>query len=222
MPKVRFLTQDGVTIVGEHRPGPQGAPAALLLHMMPATKESWEPLAAALAGRGFATLAIDLRGHGESVVGEGGEKLDYKAFDDAAHQAKVFDVDAAMRWLAEQGTPASRTALVGASIGANLAIAWAAAHPEVPAAVALSPGLDYHGVTTEAAAKAMPREQKLLLAASDDDGYSFESVQTLAEADPNAEVQRLSAAGHGTRMFEARPDLLEYVVEWIVRNTVRS
>lgn len=220
MPKVTFTTEDGVTIAGDHRPGPKDAPAALLLHMMPATKESWDALQIALAGRGFATLAIDLRGHGASVVGAGGVRLDYKKFTDAEHQAAMFDVDAAVRWLAEQGVPASRTALVGASIGANLAIVYAAAHPEVPAAVALSPGIDYHGVRTEDAAKALPRGQKLLLAASDDDEYAFSTIDALAKADANAELQRLSGAGHGTTMFVRRPDFLAYVSEWIVRNTV--
>ncbi|HTK05243.1 MAG TPA: alpha/beta fold hydrolase [Candidatus Eisenbacteria bacterium] len=222
MPKVSFLTEDGVTIVGDHRPGPKDAPAALLLHMMPATKESWDPLQVALAGRGFATLAIDLRGHGESVVGAAGAKLDHKQFTDAEHQASMFDVDAAVRWFAAQGVPASRLAIVGASIGANLAIVYAAAHPEVPAAVALSPGIAYHGVRTEDAAKAFPRGQKLLLAASDDDEYSFSSIDALAKADENAELQKLSGAGHGTTMFERRPDFLAYVSEWIVRNTVPS
>lgn len=222
MPKTRFMTDDGVTIVGDHRPGPEGAPGALFLHMMPATKESWEPLAASLASRGFTTLAIDLRGHGESTAGEGGERLDHKSFTDEEHQAKVRDVEAAVRFLNESGVPTSRLAVVGASIGANLAIACAAAHPEVPAAVALSPGLDYRGVRTEDVARSLPREQKLLLAASDDDEYSFMSVQRLAEAAPHAELQRLSGAGHGTRMFDARPDFLSYVVEWVVRNAQRA
>ena len=222
MPKVRFLTEDNVTIVGEHRPGPAGGPAALLLHMMPATKESWDGLQTALAGRGLTTLAIDLRGHGESVVGPSGAPLDFKKFTDEEQQAKMFDVDAAMRWLAEQGTPASRTAVVGASIGANLAIVFEGAHGEVPAAVALSPGLDYRGVATEAAAKALPREQKLLLAASDEDEYAFMSVGKLAEACGHAEVQKLSAAGHGTKMFETHPEFMAYVAEWIVRNLERA
>ena|SRR5687768_16593503 len=222
MPKISFTTEDGVTIVGDHRPGPKDAPAALLLHMMPAAKESWDALVVALAGRGFMTLAIDLRGHGQSVVGPAGVKLDHKSFTDAEQQAKMFDVDAAMRWLAEQGVPASRTALVGASIGANLAMVYAAAHPEVPAVVALSPGLDYRGVRTEDAAMALPRGQKLLLAASDEDEYSFASLDALAKAAPNAELQKLTGAGHGTTMLEKQPGFLDYVTEWIVRNTVPS
>lgn len=218
MPRVEFTTDDGVTIVGEHREGAAGGPAALLLHMMPAAKESWGPLAEALAGRGFTTLAIDLRGHGESVRGPGGRRLDYKAFSDEEQQTKMKDVEAAVRWLESRGAERPRLALVGASIGANLSIAYAGAHRDVPAVVALSPGLDFRGVLTEDAAAAMPRSQKLLLAASEEDGYSFASIRALARAKADAETQELGGAGHGTAMLERAPGFFAYVVEWIVNN----
>ncbi len=218
MPRVEITTDDGVVIVGEHREGPSGGPAVLLLHMMPATKESWEPLADALAGRGFSTLAIDLRGHGESVRGAGKRKLDYRDFSDEEHRAKMKDVEAAMRWLEGRGIDPSRIGLAGASIGANLSIAYAGGHGAVPAVVALSPGLDYRGVATEAAAAAMPRERKLLLAASEEDEYAFSSVHALARAKADAELQELKGAGHGTTMLEREPGFFAYVVEWISNN----
>lgn len=222
MPRVAFATDDGVTIVGEHREGPAGGAAALFLHMMPATKESWGPLAEALAARGFTTLAIDSRGHGESVRGPGGRRLDYKAFSDEEQQAKMNDVEAAVRWLEARGAERRRLALVGASIGANLSIAYAGAHPDVPAVVALSPGLDYRGVLTEEAAAAMPRDQKLLLAASAEDEYSFASIRALARAKADAECQELKGAGHGTAMLAREPGFFAYVVEWIANNARRT
>jgi alpha-beta hydrolase superfamily lysophospholipase len=68
MEKVNFKTKDGVTIVGNYfKPRKEHAPAFLLLHMMPATKESWNDFASHLQKEGFEVLAIDLRGHGESI-----------------------------------------------------------------------------------------------------------------------------------------------------------
>lgn len=218
MARVEFITEDGVMIVGEHREGSAGGPAALLLHMMPATKESWRALAEALSARGFATLAIDLRGHGESVRGPGKRKLDYRDFSDDEHKAKMKDVEAAVRWLEERGASRGRMALAGASIGANLSIAYAGEHADVPAVVALSPGLDYHGVVTKDAAAAMPRSQKLLLAASAEDEESFSSVHALARTKADAELQELKDAGHGTTMLERGPGFFAYVVEWITNN----
>lgn len=218
MANITFITDDGVTVTGAWRQGTVGGPAALMLHMMPATKESWAPLAEALAARGFATLAIDLRGHGESVVGAEGRALNYNVFSEEEHRSTSHDVEAALRWLADRGVAHGRVALVGASIGANLSILHASRHPQVPAVVALSPGLDYHGVKTEAAAASLPRSQKLLLVASKEDEYSFESIDILAMVKEDAEVQRQQGAGHGTTMLEKVPGLLDYVAEWIVHN----
>lgn len=209
---VSFATEDGVTIVGEFSPAGNGR-AVLLLHMMPATKESWRPFADALAARGIASLAIDLRGHGGSVASSRGP-LDFKKFTDAEHQAKSLDVSAAMRWFAGRGLDASRVAVCGASIGANLAIAWAAGHPETPAVLALSPGLVYRGVTTgEEVESVNPR--KLFLAVSAEDKYSFESVRTLAALAPGVMARELDGAGHGTTMFERDRALMGEAVDWL-------
>ncbi|HJV33160.1 MAG TPA: alpha/beta fold hydrolase [Patescibacteria group bacterium] len=209
---VSFVTEDGVTIVGDFLPAGNGR-AVLLLHMMPATKESWGPFAEALARRGIASLAIDFRGHGGSVASARGA-LDYRAFTDAEQQAKALDVAAAMRWLVARGLDAKRVAVCGASIGANLAIAWTATHPETPAVLALSPGLVYRGVTTgEEIESVDPR--KLFLVASAEDKYSFESMRTLAALAPGAMARELDGAGHGTTMFERDPALMDEAVDWL-------
>jgi dienelactone hydrolase len=214
--KISFATEDGVTIVGDLYEKKAGGPWAILLHMMPATKESWTGLATALADAGFTALAIDLRGHGESVVSTRG-RLDYKLFTEREQQEKERDVEAAARWLADnRGMLPWRLAVVGGSIGANLALRFAAAHHDVPIAVALSPGLDYRGVTTLDAVKDLAAGQRLWLAASDDDEFSYMSVQKLAEVAPEGSaVQLLSGAGHANRMFDALPCLEKAVADWI-------
>jgi alpha-beta hydrolase superfamily lysophospholipase len=222
MERITLLTDDGVSVVGDYQQGNgQGAhagKAVLFLHMMPATRQSWRALAERLANDGFATLAIDFRGHGESTAGPNGTVLDRNAFGDAQHQAKIRDVQAAILWLMEKGFPPAKIALVGASIGANLAIAYAGSNEAIPAVVALSPGLEYHGVMTEPAAAVMPRSQKLLLAASAEDEYSLESVRRLAQVKPDAEVQEQADGGHGTKMLELIPGFFDYVAFWIESN----
>lgn len=222
MQRIELRTDDSVTIIGDYHPATPGTAhgdkAALFLHAMPATRASWSALAERLAADGFATLAIDLRGHGESTAGPAGVVLDRNAFSDEQHKEKMRDVEASVRWLMEKGTVPTKIALVGASIGANLAIAYAGAHEETPAVVALSPGLEYHGVRTEEAARAMPRAQKLLMAASNEDTYAFDSARTLAQLNENAELQEHAGAGHGTALLENVPGFLDYVVFWIENN----
>ncbi|MEK9152206.1 MAG: alpha/beta fold hydrolase, partial [Patescibacteria group bacterium] len=188
----------------------------LLLHMMPATKESWTPLAEALGGRGFgAVLAIDQRGHGASLA-QGDRRLDYKNFSDAEHRAKRLDVEAAAAWLVnERGASLARLVVAGASIGANLAIRFAADHPAVPAVAALSPGLDYRGVTSADAVARLGAGQALFLAASQEDDYSFATVRGLAAEKSGAVLKELRGAGHGTAMLVNAPDLFESLADWL-------
>lgn len=200
--KVSFQTSDGVTIVGNWYGVENPKRFALLLHMMPATKESWALLAEALKAAGVASLAIDFRGHGESTQSTRGT-LDYKKFSDAEQQAKMRDVEAAVAWLKEKGAREETTALVGASIGANLAMVYGSEHHKIPVIVALSPGLDYHGVSAERAGARIAPEQKVLLAAAEGDTYSFGTINTLASrmVAVAPEVLRYRGSAHGTDLF---------------------
>lgn len=217
MPKetISFTTIDGVTIVGDlYGAGPGSA--ALLLHMMPMTKESWTATAEQLLLAGFAqVLAIDLRGHGASTQGADGRTLDYHGFTDDEHQRKIHDVEAAVGWLQEHGADPSRLALAGASIGANLAIAYAADHPEIPAVAAVSAGADYHGVTVADNVARFAPGQALYLLASDDDWYSFATHRALAKLRSDATVQEHTGIGHGTLMFDREPRSRDVLVAWL-------
>ena len=208
---VILQTSDGVRLAGAYHAADQLRGQALLLHMMPATKESWSAFASRLSARGIASLAIDLRGHGASDGGPEG----YKDFDDAAHQAKRLDVEAGLAWLrAKAGAP---IVVAGASIGANLAFRALAEHEDVRAAMALSPGLDYRGVTTEDALAGLRVGQKLFLAASAEDARSMECLAALDAAAPGrADIRRLDGAGHGTAMLERDQAFFDAAVEWLV------
>jgi alpha-beta hydrolase superfamily lysophospholipase len=215
--KVVITTSDGVEIVGDYSASEGARAAVLLLHMMPARKESWQPFAAALNAKGLATLAIDLRGHGESTK-RGTERLDYSAFSDEEHRLKRLDVEASASWLiAKTGIGFESLALAGASIGANLAIAFAAANWEIPAVLALSPGLNYRGVTTEDALKILRKNQAVFLVASEEDAYSYSTVEELARTpvDGDLQVLKLDDAGHGTTMFERLPQFMDEAAEWL-------
>ena len=208
-------TQDGVRLAGVYVHADHPRSAALLLHMMPATKESWSAFAFRLSSLGVASLAIDLRGHGASRRGPEG-LIDYKDFDDAGHQAARLDVEAALSWLREKH-PGLPLIAVGASIGANLALQATAEHADVTAVLALSPGLEYHGVAAQGVVRRLRTGQKAMLAASREDAYAASSVETLASEPSGARVETLlvDGAGHGTAMLERDPALADRVSSWI-------
>jgi len=161
---------------------------------------------------GYSCLAIDLRGHGESNMSGA---LNYRSFSDADHLASLLDVEAAFDWMSTKGADASNTVAIGASIGANLAINFVVSSG-LPCAVALSPGLDYHGVTTEPSMHAMRPGQRMILIASDDDPESLASIQTLHAAKPTQTLLlETHGLGHGTWMFEKDPALIRTVISAI-------
>lgn len=214
--KLTLTTEDGVLISGLWRDAGAEAPAVILLHMMPAAKESYDHFGEALLDVGVSSLAIDFRGHGESRMTAGGGKLNYEKFSDEEHQAKIKDVEAARCWLLEKGVSPSRLAVVGASIGANLALQAMATHTEMPAGLILSPGLNYRGVTTMPLVRALSRQQSLFLIASKDDPESAEAVEKLAEVSLARTVVRVfDAAGHGTAIFDSQPGFMNESISWL-------
>src|SRR5262245_23651527 len=67
---VTFSTDDNLLIRGEFvRPmaSHEKAPIVILVHMYRSDHSTFAPLLPALRAAGFAVLAIDLRGHGQSV-----------------------------------------------------------------------------------------------------------------------------------------------------------
>jgi len=220
MEKVAFQTKDGFTIAADYYPArdPASKKGALLIHMMPATKESWRAFAPLLAAKDYRVLAIDLRGHGESAGGPSG----YQRFSDSQHQASINDVEAGVRFLEERGVVSRDLVLIGASIGANLALEFMAENPAVGRAVLLSPGLDYRGIKAEPLMAKLKSGQAVLMVGSDDDPQSDGKViRALALAAPTGvrvDSRLYQKAGHGTNMFgRESPDLAQEILNWLAQ-----
>src|SRR3989344_169443 len=212
--KVDFKTADGVSIYASHWRGEKGSPAVLLLHMMPAARSSWDEFADKLYASGFGVLAIDLRGHGESEGGPDG----FRDFSDEDHQKSIEDVRAAIAFQVAEGH--SKFFIAGASIGANLALAYLAESERGGAAVLLSAGLNYRGIQTLPLAEKVRPEQGVLLAAAKDDVRSGGSAAEMAEEIFRAsagkkEIKILEYGGHGTDMFRMHPELMDEIIAWL-------
>ena len=207
--RLSLTTEDGVVLAGVlFAPAKTPAPAVLLLHMQTRTRHDWDNMADRLASRGFVALSIDLRGHGESASGPTGDGDDLTALQ--------LDVKAALRFLESRSDLVNgRLAIVGASVGANLAALAGAGDPAVRALVLLSPGLDYRGLRIEAPMKTKFIDRPALILVSQEDPYSVRSSRVLAGAGGPWELRVLEGAGHGTVMFARVADLLSSLVDWL-------
>lgn len=206
---VTWTGADGTTLAGLlYEAGRQG-PGVVLVHMLGRSKDEWSGVASRLQEAGVTTLAMDLRGHGNSS-GSGG-----------TFAPMVGDVRAAAEWLVTRANVrAGSVAIVGASLGATLAAYAAADAPSVRAVALISPSLDYRGLRLDAAVMKKLGRRAVWLVASTEDPYALRTVRELADADATRE-QRLSAVrAHGTALFSADPDLPGALVDWLRRTLI--
>lgn len=220
-PEVFLDTEDGFRIAATFYPAEStGARAALLVHMLNGSREDWGNFPQTLQQAGVAVLNVDLRGHGGSTM-QGKVTRVWQEFSDEELSNGVLDLKAGMDYLISQpGVDSRRVGIVGASLGANLALAFASRDARPKALVLLSPGLNVRGISSEPALRSLgPRP--VLMVASQDDGDSHQAVQTLIGAAPGPRrLQVYTRAGHGTKMFGGEgpdePSLEALLRDWIL------
>jgi pimeloyl-ACP methyl ester carboxylesterase len=220
--RVEFVTQDSWTIVGSFQPPAQpGRWTFLLLHGVGSGRGEWGALAARLAVEGYGILAYDGRGHGESQVFSG-QKLNWRKFGDRGvdndWNRTLFDVEAALRFLASKGIESSSVAFCGASMGANVLLKAAAQRKEIPLLILLSPGINYRDVMTVNPIRAYGK-RPLMIVAAQSDNYAFQSSQLLYQlampltgADKAIFLQ--APDRHGAPMLD-NPAVMDAVLAWI-------
>ncbi len=212
--KVNFQTEDGVKIVGHYYLGGKADLAFLLVHMRPATKESYKELAKFLQEKGYSSLAIDLRGHGESIESTRG-LLDYNKMTPEEEQASILDLESASKFLEKEGFEKQKQVLVGASIGANLSFQFLHDHPEILGVVLLSPGLNYRGIILEKYKEGISGEKILAIFAKDDIPEALKAYETLPKWFPQATIWFFEKGRHGTDILDANPELLRKIYFWV-------
>lgn len=121
--RVTLHSADGTRLAAHHTPGPDGAPAVLVVPGYGSRKENHADYAEALAAAGMGALVLDVRGHGES--------------DGTLDAAVLDDVVAALAWLADRYP--GPLGLRGSSMGGYLALHAAPLQPRVRAVVAVCP-----------------------------------------------------------------------------------
>ena len=207
--EVKFPTQDNLVIAGDYYPSSAGdageAPIAILLHMYHSNRSAYRPLVPHLHAAGFAVLAIDLRGHGGSVglpamgLARRVAERDPRLFADMGK-----DIEGAYLWLtAQPGVDPARFALVGASVGCSVALAYGARDRSVDGVVCLTPGLSYLAIDSATDAKKYGKRPLMLLAGRDERS----AAEQLGRLVPGATVEIVPRVSpqkfglHGTRMF---------------------
>lgn len=213
---VRFDAEDGLTVVGELRAAADpSAPLVVLVHQLSTNREEWAPLLERLAdGPAMSTLAIDMRGHGESTH-RGDEEVSWQSFETEDWMRVPADIRAALDHVREQESLSpSQVVLVGSSIGSSAVIVAASEEPTVNAVVALSPGRAYRGVD---ALSPLPQlgDRPLLAVAARDEAAAAETAAQMAQIAGGGRSVIVNGDQHGVSMFSSDPSSLDAVVEFL-------
>ena len=199
------LADDNTSLVADFYPAAEDAPVILLLHMLNSNRAAWEPLIPALREAGYAVLNIDMRGHGDS----GGTRV---------WDSTIADMQGWVDWLAAEGQSGEAgLAIIGGSIGANVAIISCAETETCHGAVALSPGLDYRGVKPESAlVDGLADRSALLVAAQNDASSSIAIRQMFLNAKGDVTARLYPGRAHGTRLFDSEYDSVSrLIIAWL-------
>ena len=147
---VSFPSNDGVEVSALFgtSEADESLPVVILLHDLGGSKSDWlddTGTYLALLERGYAVLAIDMRGHGDTSLPD--NRLVLELID---LELSYRDVQAALVWLPSQSEiDVSRIAVVGSGSGGNVAYVSSGIFPEqIKTSVSLSPGL-WHASSLE-------------------------------------------------------------------------
>ncbi len=216
--KIEFKTSDGWVIVGSYlAPPTKPAPVLILLHMYGRTRYTWRTVAKTWNEMGFAVLAIDLRGHGESTTRDG-KSLTYRQFTAKEFAAMENDVKGAIDFLLQEkggDIDKDRIFVIGASIGANTALRAGCIDERIRAIVLLSPGFAYHVPISEDLMKCYGERPVLFIAAKGDAEAYVTCEKLYGLASGVKEFKVLEGSAHGTQMFVGNEWLAEYIGNWL-------
>ena len=218
---IEFSTDDNVTIaatVSEPRNVKGNTAAVIFIHQGGSSREEWTSLEifGQISEHGMLALAYDVRGHGESS----GEADFSTLFDDPLQAPR--DLAAAIDWLEQSArVDMSRVAIVGASIGANLACVAAGSRDfNIKSAVAMSGKVSAVYNLAGGEEKLTDLKSVFLIASElEQDGQRAvwaSELYAMTEEPRQLEIVD-GSAGHGVAIFDDDPALQQQILDWLLK-----
>lgn len=215
---VSFRSIDGLMLAATYCPPVGGHGVLLMLHGLDSNRSEWGVFSAAAQAAGWGTLAYDARGHGETVSGKA---KGFRAFGPAVPGSQwdrmPDDLDAAVRFLNGKGIKTHDVSILGASLGANVAVKYCARGGETRALVLMSPGLNYAEFRPDNDFPSVKAPRLIIVSPAD--RYAYASSVKLASLAPGTDLWTDVTPGHGVQMFspneKGKNDLADRLLAWL-------
>ena len=206
-------------------------PVVILLHDLGGNKSNWlndTGTYVALLERGYAALAIDMRGHGQTPLPDDRQVLELIDLE-----LSFLDVHAALVWLQSQSkVDVSRIAVVGTGSGGNVAYVSSGRMPElIKTGVSLSPGLwgaaSLEPLVIGAGLEPFGPRSMLFMAGDQDQIQAGDVILSYAEFARSLEAQTAEpkdlrvftdSADHGFALLDNVPEAQDLFFLWLEEN----
>jgi pimeloyl-ACP methyl ester carboxylesterase len=206
-------------------------PLLVLVHGIGGSQKEWATAIPSMVQAGYAVLALDLRGHGNSTNRRPSDdpndpdSIAWRYLPNDQWRLLPADLEQILTAFARPKLHPKETAvqvqespvvLMGAGLGANVALIVASHQPsKVKAVVALSPLLSVKGL--EPALGVLTLKAPVFFAASQVDPDSLDSTQKLfklTQSEPK-ELKLYKTIGSGEDLLTANAGLLPNILDWL-------
>ena len=168
---------------------------------------------------GYATIALDLRGHGKSIYDTSFHKKNWIYFNTKTYQKFPNDVILTLKQIQEQEkiVNLNNMAIVGADIGANTAILVSKELKQKPKTLVLiSPTTTFKGLYTPIALTEL--NMPILTMTSTKDLFSIQEQKKLAKFSQGGfYAQNYPNGGMGMLMLKVNPSMSADITKWIIK-----
>jgi dienelactone hydrolase len=226
--KVVFKTEDRFTLTGDFRPARGLAkggrsPAVLLVHDGGGGRADLASIGDALAGMKIASLALDLRGHGDSKKVDGAdEPYEWKKEDMTGKKPFLKmprDLRAGLDWLkARDDVDGGKIGVLGLGTGGAIGLSFATGQDPVRAAIYVSPpGFVDRGYDLTAEVKRIGSRAVLLVCDKANQKTADDLKKFAAQAKDTAPVEVLVAKekGSGADLLKSEKGLDQRLATWL-------
>lgn len=201
---VTLDTSDGWALSAVYKAPKEQTRTVILLHDLGKDKTAFSKFASSLGRAGFGYLALDLRGHGQSV-----NQGEYSSFAreglDNEFNKMPRDVDAAVSYLQKKGVDPQDMVLLGAGLGANVAAKSVTLTPDIGSLALITPTANTRDVLTIPAMRLY--KGNVLIAASADDKKTFLEASVIRNV---AYLTADNAGKEGSITFLTAYDLMSH------------
>lgn len=164
-----------------------------------------------------ATLVIDQRGHGKSILNKKSKKMYWQNMPDKEYKKLPFDLIDVLKYIKEQypEIDSSKVAFIGTGLGATTSLMAGSYGANAKTIILISPMLNYKGFDLRLPIVGYGNHP-LLFIASKKDKYSYEScVELIKFAQGKKQLKAYPKGGDGAVLIKFQPDAKPLIINWL-------